>query len=108
MGHRDLCADTDLSGRAHDNRDRYSARCVAASLVSDESLCRKNLCDGMCRQQLVAWSGRPIHLSRAFACGLVLYTALGLIPIVRAFVSLSAVLFGMGATVLTNRANIGR
>jgi cytoskeletal protein CcmA (bactofilin family) len=58
-------------------------------------------------QQLVAWSGRPIHLSRAFTCGLVLYTALGLIPIVGAFVSLSAVLFGMGATVLTNRANMG-
>jgi cytoskeletal protein CcmA (bactofilin family) len=59
-------------------------------------------------QQLVAWSSRPIQLSWAFVSGLVLYTVLKLIPIVGAFVSLSAVLFGTGATVLANRTNIGR
>jgi hypothetical protein len=35
--------------------------------------------------------------------GLVLYTVLGLIPIVGTFISLSAVLFGMGATVLAKQ-----
>jgi hypothetical protein len=54
-------------------------------------------------QRLVAWSGRPIHPSWAFVSGLVLYTVLGLIPIVGTFISLSAVLFGMGATVLAKQ-----
>lgn len=54
-------------------------------------------------QLLVAWSGRPIHPSWAFVSGLVLYTVLGLIPVVGAFVSLSAFLFGMGATVLAKQ-----
>jgi len=59
-------------------------------------------------QQLVAWSSRPIQLSWAFVSGLVLYTVLKLIPIVGAFVSLPAVLFGTGATVLANRTHIER
>lgn len=48
-------------------------------------------------QLLLAWSEKPIHPGWPFVCGLAVYTALGLIPIVRVFVSLSAGLFGMGA-----------
>jgi hypothetical protein len=54
-------------------------------------------------QLLVAWSSRPIHPGWAFVSGLVLYTVLGLIPIAGAFMSLSAFIFGMGATVLAKQ-----
>lgn len=52
---------------------------------------------------LLAWSGKPIHPGWAFVSGLVLYTVLGLVPIVGAFVSLSTFLFGMGAAVLAKQ-----
>lgn len=52
---------------------------------------------------LTAWSGKTIHRGWAFVSGLILYTVLALIPIVGPFVSLSAFLFGMGATVLAKQ-----
>lgn len=54
-------------------------------------------------QRLAAWFGKAIHPGWAFVSGLVLYTFLTLIPILGIFTTLSALLFGMGATVLAKQ-----
>ena len=54
-------------------------------------------------QRLAAWFGKAIHPVWAFVSGLVLYTLLALIPILGIFITLSALLFGMGAGVLANQ-----